>query len=54
MILKLFLITNMKLIINKIKIKIADPFWDVFGELINDKTNYMEWRMQKKLIFLDG
>jgi len=33
-------IINMKETIKKIKEKIADPFWDVFGELVNDKTNY--------------
>ena len=26
--------------IKSIKEGIADPFWDVFGELVNDKTNY--------------
>ena len=33
-------IAKMQAAINKIKTKIADPFWDVFGELVNDKTNY--------------
>jgi len=33
-------IEHMKDTIKLIKEKIADPFWEVFGELVNDKTNY--------------
>ena len=33
-------INYMLITIKNIKEKIADPFWDVFGELVNDKTNY--------------
>ena len=33
-------IDQMIITIKNIKEKIADPFWDVFGELVNDKTNY--------------
>lgn len=34
-------INKMRLTIEDIKEKIADPFWNVFGELVNDKTNYI-------------
>ena len=33
-------INKMKTSINNIKTTIADPFWQVFGELVNDTTNY--------------
>ena len=33
-------IDKMKITIESIKEGIADPFWAVFGELVNDKTNY--------------
>ena len=33
-------IIYMKNSINLIKTTITDPFWDVFGELVNDTTNY--------------
>ena len=35
-----YFITNMKTTITNIKEKISDPFWEVFGELVNDTTNY--------------